>query len=332
MEQIESCDLFLGNQVKYVSKSRDLVVIGSLNMDIVTKVNRMPQPGETLMGMDARFVAGGKGNNQAVSAAKLGASVSFVGRVGTDAFGDELKKNLIRNDVKDTYIKVDKENRTGIAQIFVDTTGENIIILSPGANMAITIEDIKEAEEEIKQSKTVVCQLEIPLDAVKYGLELGRKWGKTTILDPAPATEGIQELMPLIDIVTPNESETEILTGIEIDGIQSACEGLEVLEQYGVKFPIITLGKNGVVFKNNEKYQYLEGHSVNVVDTTAAGDTFTGALTAALVRGDDLEASITYANCASAISVGRMGAQTSLPERDEVNEFLLKNPKHVIDL
>lgn len=300
----------------------DIVVVGSLNMDIVTMIDTMPTSGETITGKGTQFIAGGKGNNQAVSAAKLGAAVSFVGRVGRDSFGQDLKANLEQAGVSSKYVVIDESDATGVALIFVDSSGENRIILSPGANANVTPADVEMAKEDIAAAKVVLCQLEIPFETVRYTMELAKKHNKTVILDPAPAIMKARDLIALSDIITPNETEAQLLTGVEVRDQGDALRAIEILEQYHANCTILTLGAKGLIFESDGKARFLESHQVKVVDTTAAGDTFAGALSAGLARGKSMEEAVKYANCAAALSVTKFGAQTSLPTEREVEKHL----------
>lgn len=307
-----------------------ILVVGSLNMDVVTTVSAMPLPGETVMGKGTSFVAGGKGNNQAVAAAKLGAFVDFVGCVGNDSFGYALKENLLKAGVNDAFVSVDKHAATGVAIILVEEHGENRIILSPGANMTISKKHIDDVVESIKNADVVICQQEIPLDVVRYTLKLAKEYGRLTILDPAPAYREALDLLCLADIVTPNEVEAEILTGVKVRSLDDAFKAASVLQEYGARIVLAKLGEKGVLVQKDKCVKYLPGHDVEVKDTTAAGDTFNGVLAAVLVQGKPLEYAVEYANCAAALSVTRFGAQTSLPTVDEVDRFFRENKKEFI--
>jgi ribokinase len=299
-----------------------IAVVGSLNMDLVVRVPHMPIPGETVIGSDFRTIPGGKGANQAVAAARLGVEVSMIGRVGDDDFGRAQLRNLGELGIDTTHVLVDPEAATGIALITLDASGQNSIVLAPGANMRLTKEDISAAQGAIVQSDILVLQLESPLEVVTYAIDIAHAEGVKVILNPAPARPLPEETLARLDYLIPNESETALLTGIEVADIHSAKEAAARLREEGVGTVILTLGDRGAFLASAEESMHVPGYEVEVVDTTAAGDAFVGGLAVALAQGQDLAEAVRYANAAGALAVTRLGAQPSLPTRQEVEEFM----------
>jgi ribokinase len=298
-------------------------------MDLVVRAPHMPIPGETVIGSDFRTIAGGKGANQAVAAARLGAEVTMIGRVGDDDFGRAQLRNLGELGIDTTYVIVDPEAATGIALITLDASGQNSIVLVPGANMRLTKEDINAAQGAIIQSDVLVLQLESPLEVVTYAIDIVGGVSDTdkaeevkVILNPAPARPIPKETLARLDYLIPNESETALLTGIEVVDINSAKEAAEHLRDEGVGTVILTLGARGAFLASAEESVHVPGYKVEVVDTTAAGDAFVGGLAVALAQGQRLAGAVRYANAAGALAVTRLGAQPSLPTRQEVEEFM----------
>ena len=299
-----------------------IAVVGSLNMDLVVRAPHMPIPGETVIGSDFRTIPGGKGANQAVAAARLGAEVTMIGRVGDDDFGRAQLRNLGELAIDTTHVTVDPEAATGIALITLDASGQNSIVLAPGANMRLTKEDINAAQGAIIQSDVLVLQLESPLEVVTYAIDIAYAEGVKVILNPAPARPLPKETLARLDYLIPNESETALLTGIEVADINSAKEAAERLREEGVGTVILTLGARGAFLVSAEESVHVPGYSVEVVDTTAAGDAFVGGLAMALAQGQNLAKAVRYANAAGALAVTRLGAQPSLPTHQEVEEFM----------
>ncbi|MFB0537888.1 MAG: ribokinase [Anaerolineae bacterium] len=299
-----------------------IAVVGSLNMDLVVRAPHMPIPGETVIGSDFRTIPGGKGANQAVAAARLGAEVIMIGRVGDDDFGRAQLRNLGELAIDTTHVTVDPEAATGIALITLDASGQNSIVLAPGANMRLTKEDINAAQGAIIQSDVLVLQLESPLEVVAYATDIAHAEGVKVILNPAPAQPLPKETLARLDYLIPNESETALLTGIEVADINSAKEAAERLREEGVGTVILTLGARGAFLVSAEESVHVPGYSVEVVDTTAAGDAFVGGLAVALAQGQNLAEAVRYANAAGALAVTRLGAQPSLPTHQEVEEFM----------
>lgn len=307
-------------------KSR-IVVVGSSNTDMIIKLDRIPQPGETRLGGEFLTAAGGKGANQAVAASRAGGEVTLVARVGQDSLGERSVASLAENGVNVEYVQFDASH-SGVALIFVGADGENSIGVASGANGNLSIADLREAESAIAVADVVVCQLESPLQVVHAAAEMAARSKAQFILNPAPAQPLPRSLLCLTSILTPNESEAEILTGVEVSDDDSCLLAAESLLSDGVKAVIITLGKRGAYVASGEVRQRVPGFSISAVDTTAAGDAFNGALAVALAEGVGLLDAVRFANAAGAISVSRIGAQPSAPTRSEIEVFLLGNDRH----
>ena len=295
---------------------KGILVIGSLNMDLSIDLAKMPVTGETILGRGIAYKAGGKGANQACAAGKLGGRVRMLGCVGQDEFGQKLVKSLSESGVETDYIKESRALPTGTAVIYVDDNGDNSIVVIPGANMACDIEYLKEQDEQFQWCDYVVLQMEIPYEAVWYSVKRAKELGKTVILNPAPAPDEIpEEILSLVDYLTPNETEIIALNGKRKDDIR---EGAEKLLSRGVSNVIATLGDRGALLVNRYGETFYPARKVVSVDTTAAGDCFNGAMVAALAEGQSEAEAILFANIASSIAVTRKGAQESLPIREEV--------------
>lgn len=299
-----------------------IVVIGSSNMDLVAKVPQIPVVGETLLGTDFFMVPGGKGANQAVAATKLGGNVVFLTRLGNDMFAEALLKNFRSVGINTRHIRQLDDVPTGIAMIAIDGSGQNAIMVVPGANFKLTPEDILKVEPDIAAAGVVVVQLEIPIETVTEAARTAQKYNVPFILDPAPAQPLNDQLLGMVDIIKPNEVEAYALTGIRITDRASAEQAADVFLGKGVKSVIITLGEKGFVLATCEKKQYISTLKVNAVDSTAAGDAFTGALAYCLAGGKSLSDAALYANAVAAVSVTRRGAQSSLPTSEEVSAFM----------
>lgn len=305
-----------------MEKTSKILVIGSTNTDMVVMTSHFPSPGETILGGEFLMNAGGKGANQAVAAARSGGEVVFIGKVGKDIFGKNSIKNIQKEGIDVSGISTDPEAASGVAQIIVDEKGENTIVVAPGANHKLNRGDIDNAEDQIRQADIVLIQLEIPVDTILYAAKKANNLGKKVILNPAPATQLPDELFKYLYMITPNESETELLTGIKVTDHPSAAEAAKSLKNRGVKNIIITMGSKGAYVFTDELNQIVPAYEVEAVDSTAAGDCFNGALVVELGRGMDMIESVRYANRAASISVTRAGAQISIPNRNEVESGL----------
>lgn len=309
--------------------SNQIIVVGSINMDMVVKTSHIPQPGETVLGGDFFMNPGGKGANQAVSVARLGGNVAFIGKIGDDIFGKQSFQLFDEEGVDTSGILSDRDSPSGIALITVDEDGENSIVVAPGANARLKPEDVKRMSEKHPESDIILMQLEIPMDTVAFAAEHARDRGLLVIVNPAPANKHIHSLFPLIDILTPNVTEAEMLSGICITDIDTAKQAAEHIRQQGVKHVIITLGKDGAAVLDSGTFTHIPAPVVDAVDTTAAGDVFNGALAVALSEGKNLTDATAFACGAASIAVTKMGAQSSIPYRKEV---LLKSMESTISI
>ncbi len=267
---------------------------------------------------------GGKGANQAVAAAKLGAQVFFLAKLGDDIFGSQSLNNFEKEGVNTKYVLQTKDAPSGVALIMVDDEGNNVIVVAPGANHKLTPEDVKEAESDIALSGALVAQLEVPIETIEFAAGLANKSNVPFILDPAPAQQLSPELLNMVDVLTPNETEARILTGIEVKDPDSASAAAQKLLECGVKNVILTMGASGYLTVSNEGTEFVEARKVTAVDSTAAGDAFTGSLAVGLAKGQTLSEAALLANNVAAVSVTRMGAQPSMPTVQEVEAFISK--------
>lgn len=303
-----------------------VVIIGSFNIDMVSKAPHLPRPGETVLGGPFVMVPGGKGSNQAICASRLGAEVYFVGCVGNDTFGEIAKNNFKRERINIDYLEVSSETHTGVALIFVDEkSGENMIVVAPGANMKVTKKTIDNAIEIVKDADVILTQFEIPIETVEYVVKVVKNIKKPKlILNPAPAREVNPHIWEDIDLITPNRSELEAISGITIESRDDIERAVEKVISLGVKNVVVTLGKEGALVVNKEKSIYVPSFEVDVVDTTGAGDAFNGGLAVALAEGKGLEEAVYFANAVAGLKVKRLGA-SSMPFREEVENFLKEN-------
>jgi ribokinase len=303
----------------------DILVIGSLNMDLVTLTPQLPKPGETIHGHQFKTVPGGKGANQAAAIARLGSWVAMVGRVGKDAFGEQLVGSLSEMGVDTQNIRIDPEATTGIATILVDDQGENSIVVTAGANYQVSEQDIDRIDGLFSKSKFLVLQLEIPLNVVDYAIKKARKNDVQIVLTTAPAYPNAKEFLKDVNYLMLNETEAQVYTGRNVENEQDAENAVRDLLSLGVPVVILTLGKRGALLGADDQVTRVPTWEVEVVDTTAAGDAFAGGFTVALSEGQSLKEAVKYANAVGALTVTRLGAQTSLPSAAEVQELLETN-------
>ncbi|MGD0536603.1 MAG: ribokinase [Verrucomicrobiota bacterium] len=299
-----------------------IIVIGSSNTDMIIQLDRIPRPGETILGGEFSTAAGGKGANQAVGAARAGGKVTFVARVGRDMFGDQAVAGFQRDGIVTDFVFRDQSAPSGVALIFVAKDGENSIAVAGGANSKLSPADVRKAKRAIAGASAVVMQLETPLETVQAAAEIAAKAGVRVILNPAPARPLPDSLLKLVSILTPNETEAELLTGIKVTDDTSAAQAADKLLAKGVQAVILTLGARGAFVATKESKQLVPGFKVKAVDTTAAGDVFNGALAVALSEGRSLLEAARFASAAAAISVTRLGAQPSAPMRKEIEKVL----------
>jgi ribokinase len=298
-----------------------VVVIGSLNMDLVTRAPRLPKGGETLIGQSFTTVSGGKGANQAVAAARLGAQVSMIGCVGNDAYGEALRGALLAEQI-DCQAVSTIDGSSGVALIVVDDSSQNTIVIVPGANGALTAEAIDRFDSVIRAADVLICQLEVPDASVGHALKRGRELGKTVILNPAPVSRPLpSDWYASIDYLIPNESEASALSGLSVDSLDTAQAAATRLIALGADKVIITLGAQGSLFADGQRFEHFPAPVVKAVDTTAAGDTFVGGFAAALAAGKDEAQAIRFGQVAAALSVTRAGAQPSIPALSDVQAF-----------
>jgi len=300
----------------------DVVVVGSYNTDLTIRTGRLPRPGETVI--DGLFSkgGGGKGANQAVAAARAGADVSFVARVGNDTHGREGLQRLKEEHVNTQYVIQDSEMSTGVAFILVDKHGENSIVVAAGANARLSPSDIEKAMPAISGARVLLAQLESPLDAVGSAIHLARRKGAVVMLNPAPAQPLEDALLCNVDIITPNRLEAEMITGMKISDEASLRSVARRILDFGIKHAIITLGPRGVIWATKDAVEVIPAYQVRAIDSTGAGDVFSGSLAAFLAEGMAVEESVRMAIASASISVTRIGAQVSAPLRSEVEAFI----------
>lgn len=301
----------------------EAVIVGSINMDVVMSVPHFPAPGETLEGTSLNHYPGGKGANQAVALSRMGKAVAMVAHVGGDGYGTQLRAGLEENNVDTASVGVHEETSSGLAFITVDASGENSIVLIPGANAAVSISDVDAHAALLKEARALVVQFEIPMETIVHALDLAKRHGKLTVVNPAPAQPLPQAKAAVerADILVVNETEAALLSGVSVEGVAECEQAGQRLLELGPKAVIITLGAQGAVLVDAEQVVHVPAPRVDVVDTTAAGDAFIGALTAGLIDGLPTQTAVQLANCAGALAVTKPGAQPSLPTREEVYAF-----------
>ena len=295
-----------------------IVVIGSSNTDMTIKTSQLPRPGETVLGGDFYMLQGGKGATQAVAVARMGGRTSFLCKVGNDPFGQASIASYKAEGIDTSYAITTDQAPSGVALITVDRAAENCIVVAPGANALLTAEEIDAAEALIADASLVLMQMEIPIQTIMHATALAARHGVKVVLNPAPAAPIPENLYPMLHLITPNRTEAESLTGIRIHDPESARRAADVLTEKGVERVVITLGSEGALIKEGNRYEHIPAQRVEAIDTTAAGDTFNGALCVALVEGRTLAEAVSFASRASAIAVTRLGAQASIPHRSEV--------------
>ena len=304
-----------------------IIVVGSSNTDMIVMAPHIPVPGETVLGGKFLMAAGGKGANQAVAAARLGAAVTFITRVGQDVFGEQALAGFRREGLDARYVVTDSQAASGVALIVVDAGGENVITVAPGANARLAPDDVRPAWPAMVAADVLLLQLEIPLAAVQVAAEMAHRAGARVILNPAPAPSQPlpAELLACVTVLTPNESEARLLSGIPVVDRSSAEQAAGWLLEQGVGAVIVTLGARGALIVTSEYQQFVPGFPVEVVDTTAAGDAFNGGLAVALAEGQSVADAARFASACGALAATRMGAQPSLPTADAVAAFLSRS-------
>ncbi len=295
-----------------------IVVIGSSNTDMVVKAPHLPVAGETIIGGTFFMNAGGKGANQAVAAARLGGNVFLIAKVGDDIFGNQAIDLFKQEGIDTSGVLTDKVLPSGVALITVDDKAENCIVVAPGANAALSAKDTEQFKQRIATASILLMQLETPVETIAYASSLAASNNVKVVLNPAPACPLPDELLKNISIITPNEKETEMLTGIVVDSIGSAEKAASALQAKGIETVIITLGAKGALVFHENKYTLVETPKVEAIDTTAAGDVFNGALVVALSEGKEMKDAVAFACKAASVSVTRLGAQASAPFRKEM--------------
>ena len=297
---------------------KKIIVVGSANTDMVVKIDKHPLPGETRLGGDFFMNAGGKGANQAVAAARLGGNVAFVAKVGNDIFGKQTLEGLTNENIDTSHVFIDDFAPSGTALIIVNAEGENSIVVASGANAKLNEKDVASISD-LTDTAFILMQLETPIETISAVINAANIKGTNVILNPAPAQQLSQTILEGLFLLVPNESEASILTGIQVIDLASASNAADALLDKGVRHVIITLGKQGAFFKSVSREILIPAPIVTAIDTTAAGDTFCGALTVALTEGKDWDDAIRFAVTAASISVTRMGAQSSVPYRNEIH-------------
>lgn len=302
-----------------------ICVLGSINIDLVIRVKDMPKEGETIISKGFEKISGGKGANQAVAAVRSGNQVSMIGRIGNDSDGRYLKNLLMKESINTNFIIEDDKESTGMAMITVNDNGNNSIVVIPGANMGINDDDISNARELIEEADIIISQFETTESATIKAFKLAKELGKITILNPAPAKKINPELLKYVDIIVPNETEAELLTGVKVENIEDAKRAAKIFSESGIRFIIITLGSRGAVVIEGEKAEIVDAFKVKAVDTTAAGDSFIGGLSSKLkideLNFENIIEAVRFGNKVSSITVQRKGAQPSIATLKEVTDI-----------
>ena len=302
-----------------------VVVVGSFNMDLVIKTDRRPQKGETLIGEEFGMFIGGKGANQAIAASRLGADVTMIGRLGADLFGDTFFSEFSSENIDTSFVVRDAELGTGVASPVIDADGDNSIIIVPRANMRLDVEDVERASSKIADADVLLLQLEVPIESSKRAAEIAKANGVEIILNPAPACELPDSFLSLIDVLVPNEVETEFLTNVKVADDEGARLAAQVLFEKGISTIVLTLGNRGTLLLTSQRSQLVPAYNVKVVDTTAAGDAFCGALATALASGEHIENAVAFANATGALAVTVLGAAPSMPTAEQVHNFVVSS-------
>ncbi len=301
---------------------KKIVVVGSSNTDMIIKVPWLPKPGETILGGKFFTAAGGKGANQAVAAARAGGDVTFLARIGDDMFGQKAKEGFIKDKINVEYVLTDESEPSGVALILVAPDGENVIAVASGANSCLSPSDVQDQSDVISSADILVMQLETPLETVHQAASIASDNGVKVILNPAPAQKLSDDLLGKISILTPNESEAQLLTGIKVDSPEDAAKAADVLMDKGVQIVLLTMGARGAYIATAEFKELVPGFKVKAVDATAAGDVFNGALAVAIARNKPIREAVSFANAAAALSVTKLGAQPSAPTKEDIDKFL----------
>jgi len=310
--------------------TKKIVVVGSCNTDMVIKADRLPIPGETILGGTFFMNPGGKGANQAVAASRMGGTVTLISKTGNDVFGKQSVMLYNSENINTEFVFSDPSHPSGVALITVDSNGENCIVVASGANASLSPADINKAIKEIESSDLVLMQLEIPIDTVEFVAEIANKKGIKVILNPAPARALSDALLKCLYIIIPNKSEAEILSGIKVTDYETARQAADIISARGVDNVVITLGSQGALIKEHNEYHYVEAYKVESVDTTAAGDAFCGSVCVGLSEGKSILDAVKLAARAAALTVTRMGAQSSIPYRSELSSLDVEKVKPAI--
>lgn len=295
-----------------------IVVIGSCNTDMVVKAGRLPVPGETVLGGTFYMNPGGKGANQAIAAARLGAEVTLISKIGYDLFGLQALEIYRSEKINTEFIFTDQKSPSGVALISVDSCGENSIIVAPGASRSLSTEDIDKAKSKLEEADIILMQLEVPIETVEYAATIAKSYGKKVILNPAPASVLSNSFLSCVHTILPNRIEAEMLSGIKVIDEESAWRAAKAIGEKGIENVVITTKKDGAYVKEKEEYTMIPAKEVETIDTTGAGDVFCGAFSAYLSENHTLTESVEFANAAAALAVTRMGAQSAIPYKREI--------------